>query len=68
MAWVNGLDTAGIMDHDSIAGAEEFIKAGEIFGIATTIGFECRVDFSKTQFNGKRLNNPDQASIAYRCV
>lgn len=65
MAWVNGLDTAGIMDHDSIAGAEEFIKAGEIFGIATTIGFECRVDFSKTQFNGKRLNNPDQASIAY---
>lgn len=65
MAWVNGLDTAGIMDHDSIAGGEEFIKAGEIFGIATTIGFECRVDFSKTQFNGKRLNNPDQASIAY---
>ena len=27
-AWMNGLVTAGIMDHDSVAGAEEFIEAG----------------------------------------
>ncbi len=65
MAYNAGLMTAGIMDHDSIAGAREFIEAGKIAGIATTIGVECRVDFSGTPLNGKKLNNPDQASIAY---
>ncbi len=64
-AWVNGLTTAGSMDHDSIAAAREFIAAGEIVGMSTTVGFECRVDFSKTPFNGRRLNNPDQKSVAY---
>ena len=29
-AWMNGLVTAGIMDHDSVAGAEEFIEAGKM--------------------------------------
>lgn len=65
MAYNAGLATAGIMDHDSINGAEEFIRAGEIAGIATTIGVECRVDFAKTPLNGRRINNPDQDSIAY---
>jgi len=68
MAYKAGLTTAGIMDHDSISGAEEFIKAGEIVGIATTIGVECRADFSKTRLNGKRINNPDQKSIAYMAL
>ncbi len=65
MAYQSGLATAGIMDHDSISGAEEFIQAGKIAGIATTIGVECRVDFSKTPLSGRRINNPDQDSIAY---
>lgn len=65
MAYTAGLTTAGIMDHDSISGAKEFIEAGKIVGIATTIGVECRVDFSKTPLNGRRINNPDQKSIAY---
>ncbi len=65
MANQAGLATAGIMDHDSINGAAEFIRAGKIAGIATTIGIECRVDFSRTPLNGRRINNPDQASIAY---
>lgn len=65
MAWKNGLVTAGIMDHDSLAGAREFIRAGEILELATTIGFECRVDFSKTPFGDRRLNNPDQDGVAY---
>jgi hypothetical protein len=56
------------MDHDSIGGAEEFIEAGKIIGIATTIGVECRVDFSKTSLNGKRINNPDQNSVAYMAL
>jgi hypothetical protein len=65
MAYTAGLATAGIMDHDSISGAEEFIDAGKITGIATTIGVECRADMSKTPLNGRRINNPDQNSIAY---
>ena len=65
MAYAAGLATAGIMDHDSLSGAEEFIEAGRIAGLATTIGVECRADFSKTVLNGRRINNPDQDSVAY---
>lgn len=65
LAWQNGLSTAGIMDHDSISGALEFIEAGRIIGMPTTIGCECRVDMSKTKIAGHRINNPDQNSIAY---
>lgn len=65
MAYNAGLCTAGIMDHDSISGAEEFISAGRIAGVATTIGVECRVDFSGTALAGHTINNPDQDSIAY---
>ncbi len=65
MAWVNGLKTAGIMDHDSASGAKEFILAGEILNMPVTCGIECRVDMSKTALCGKRINNPDQVSVAY---
>lgn len=68
MAKNSGLPTAGIMDHDTIAGALEFIEAGKIAQIATTIGVECRADFSKTPLNGKKINNPDQDSIAYIAI
>lgn len=64
-AWQNGLLTAGIMDHDSIAGAEEFIEAGKIVDIAITIGFEHRCDMRNTPFEGRLMNNPDQRSVAY---
>ena len=63
-----GLATAGIMDHDSIGGALEFRQAGEIAGVATTCGLECRVDMGETPFSDRRLNNPDQAGIAYMAV
>ena len=65
MSYTSGLRTAGIMDHDSISGAEEFIEAGERIGLATTIGVECRCDFSSTALAGRRINNPDQFSNAY---
>ena len=60
-----GLLTAGIMDHDTVAGAAEFARAGEAAGIATTVGLECRCSMSGTPFEGKRFNNPDQRSVAY---
>jgi hypothetical protein len=68
MAYMAGLTTAGIMDHDSIGGADEFIKAGKIIGLETTIGIECRVDVSKTVLNNRRVNNPDQDSVAYVAI
>ena len=65
LALKNGLKTAGIMDHDSVAGAFEFIEAGKKFNMPVTVGIECRVDMSGTALNGKRINNPDQNSVAY---
>jgi len=61
----NGLLTAGIMDHDSVGGAKEFIEAGKALGMPITVGVECRIDMSKTRLNGLRINNPDQKSVAY---
>ena len=63
-----GLQTAGIMDHDTIAGAVEFRKAGKIAGIGTTCGMECRADLSGTRMEGRKLNNPDQAGICYMAI
>jgi len=64
-AWKSGLKTAGIMDHDSVGGAEEFIEAGSVIGMPVTVGFECRVSVKGTTLEGRRLNNPDQVSCAY---
>ena len=60
-----GLSTVGLMDHDSVGGAQEFIAAGKTIGIATTIGFEMRTDWSGTPLAGRRINNPDQISSGY---
>ena len=60
-----GLCTAGIMDHDSVGGCGEFLRAGEILGMPVTVGFELRVDMRATPFAGRTLNNPDQRSVAY---
>ena len=65
MSLRSGLATAGIMDHDSISGAQEFIAAGREAGLATTVGLECRCDFAGTSLEGRRVNNPDQLSVAY---
>jgi hypothetical protein len=65
LAWASGLATAGIMDHDSVGGIDEFIKAGQIIGLPVTVGFECRCSVAGTPFEGRKLNNPDQESVAY---
>jgi hypothetical protein len=65
MAMAAGLETAGIMDHDSVSGAHEFVEAGRILGLATTVGVEVRVDMTATPLAGRRINHPDQISSAY---
>ena len=67
-AYENGLITAGIMDHDSVAGAKEFIEAGKIIGMAVTVGVECRTNAKNTKIFDKRINNPDQKGIAYAAI
>lgn len=64
-ARAEGLATCGIVDHDSIGGAREFIEAGKIVGIPTTIGIETRISFAETLLADKRTNNPDQIGNSY---
>ena len=64
-AWQAGLQTAGIMDHDSVGGLREFIEAGRIMQMPVTCGFECRVNVDGTPLVGRKINNPDQKSCVY---
>ena len=65
MAWQAGLRTAGIMDHDSVAGIREFLAAGEILGLPVTCGMELRVRMTGTALTGAKTNNPDQKNVSY---
>ncbi|MCL2111219.1 MAG: PHP domain-containing protein [Clostridiales bacterium] len=67
-ACMSKLSAVGIIDHDSASGIPEFREAGRIMGVPTTAGFEFRAGFEATPFEGARLNNPDQAGIAYMVV
>ncbi|NLN45214.1 MAG: PHP domain-containing protein, partial [Clostridiaceae bacterium] len=60
-----GLATAGIMDHDTVAGAAESREAGRLLGLPVTVGAELRVSFAGTPIAGRRINNPDQEGVAY---
>lgn len=64
-AWKSGLQAVGLMDHDSISGAEEMIEACKKLAIASTIGVELRVNFTGTAVEGRRTNNPDSKNISY---
>jgi hypothetical protein len=59
--------TAGIMDHDSIAGGTEFLEAAH-HGASVTCGVECRVSFAGTPFADALINNPDQRGVAYMAL
>ena len=62
MAYKAGLTSAGIMDHDSLSGAEEFKKACEILNIGSTCGVEVRCKFNK---GFGKINHPDQPDCVY---
>ena len=65
---MEGLCTAGIIDHDSISGAREFLAAAEIVGMPVTVGMECRVSMDGTALQGRRTNNPDQVGVSYMTI
>ena len=62
MAYMAGLTSAGIMDHDSLSGVEEFKKACAILGLGSTCGVEVRVKFDR---GFGKINHPDQANCFY---
>lgn len=63
-----GLKAVGIMDHDSVSGAAEFLSACRIAGVASTVGFELRVNADGTAVEGRKINNPDTVNILYMAV
>lgn len=67
-ARMEGLCTAGIIDHDSIAGAKEFLEAAAMIDMPVTVGMECRVSMEGTTMAGKRTNNPDQVGVSYMTI
>ena len=67
-ARMEGLCTAGIIDHDSISGAEEFIEAAAIVDMPVTIGMEARISMDGTRLEGRRTNNPDQVGVSYMTI
>lgn len=67
-ARMEGLCTAGIIDHDSISGAEEFLEAAKLVGLPVTIGMEARVSMAGTRLEGRRTNNPDQVGVSYMTI
>ncbi len=62
MAYKAGLTSAGIMDHDSLSGVEEFKKACEILGLGSTCGVEVRCKFDR---GFGKINHPDQENCIY---
>lgn len=62
MAYKAGITSAGIMDHDSLSGVEEFKKACEILGLGSTCGVEVRCKYNK---GFGKMNHPDQAECIY---
>ena len=67
-ARMEGLCTAGIIDHDSISGAEEFLEAAKLIGMPVTIGMEARISMDGTRLEGRRTNNPDQEGVSYMTI
>ena len=67
-ARMEGLCTAGIIDHDSISGAEEFLEAAKMVDMPVTIGMEARISMDGTRLEGRRTNNPDQVGVSYMTI
>lgn len=68
MAARAGLQAVGIMDHDSVSGCGEMIEACKAINLASTVGFEMRVDMTGTAVEGRRTNNPDTLNNSYMAV
>lgn len=62
MAYRAGLTSAGIMDHDSLSGVDEFKKAAALLNLGSTCGVEVRAKFDR---GFGKINHPDQENCIY---
>lgn len=62
----NGLAFAGISDHDTLAGAEEFCRAADIFGLQPCVGVQLRARIYANA--GIRLNDMYENDVAFVSV
>ena len=62
MAYRAGLTSAGIMDHDSLSGANEFHAACKMLNLGATCGVEVRAHFDR---GFGKINHPDQPDCIY---
>jgi len=58
-----GLYAAGIIDFDVIDGMTEFLNAGELLGLRTSVGIETRA-FS-TKMADKEIDSPGEPGVSY---
>ncbi len=65
LAWQAGLSAVGLVDHESIAAAPEFLLASRILGIAPTVGLEFRASVADSPFAERRINSPDLPGKLY---
>lgn len=66
IAWESrkyGLAVAGIVDFDVVDGMDEFLQAGEIIDIPTTVALETRVRIP--EYSDKVISSPNEPGIGY---
>lgn len=63
--WRTGLEYTGTVDFDTLAGLEETLLAGKLFGMRVTGGFESRVFIE--EMKDKVINSPKEPGIYYLC-
>ncbi|MGI6296071.1 MAG: hypothetical protein ACOX3G_08265 [Armatimonadota bacterium] len=66
IAWESkkyGLAVAGIVDFDVVDGMDEFLQAGEIIDIPTTVALETRVRVP--EYSDKVISSPNEPGIGY---
>lgn len=63
LAYRGGLAFAGISDHDTLSGAQEFCRAAELLGIQSSVGVQLRVRLSGEK--DRILNNMYERGVAF---
>lgn len=59
----NELFVAGIIDFDVLSGLEEFLEAGELLNLRTTVGIETRAFLN--EYADKEIDSPGEPGVSY---
>ena len=58
-----GLEVAGIVDFDVLDGMDEFLRAGDLLHLKTTVEIETRVFLR--EYSGKVMTSPNEPGVTY---